>query len=132
MKIPLEEDCTCWILIPFVLLVANNFTVVSGRPFGSCTTFTAEMELPVITASNIPLSILSPVMESTIAIDGALIYPLPPSITVMASIVFEFLIEITGDIYAVGCKVLSEEYSNPSSIILTSLTFPIFCDFAII
>ena len=33
--------------------------------------------------------------------------------------------------YAVGCKVLSEEYSNPSLIILISLALPIVVDFEI-
>jgi hypothetical protein len=45
--------------------------------------------------------------------------------------VFEFLIVINGDMYAVGCKVLSEEYSNPSLIILISLALPIVVDFEI-
>lgn len=34
--------------------------------------------------------------------------------------------------YAVGCNVLSEEYSNPSLIILISLALPIVVDFEII
>jgi hypothetical protein len=50
----------------------------------------------------------------------------------MIPIVFEFLIVISGDIDAVGCKVLSEEYSNPSLMILISLALPINVDFGVI
>jgi len=132
VKIPLEEDCTCWILIPLVLLIVNRLTVFSGRPLGCCSTFTSEMEFPVNFTSKIPPSIFFPVVEFTSTIDGGLVYPFPPSITEIVSIVFESLIVITGDMNAVGCKVLSEEYSNPSLIILTSFALPIVDDFAII
>ena len=37
----------------------------------------------------------------------------------------EFLIVIIAGIFAFGCKVLSEEYSNPSLIILTFFVLPI-------
>ena len=50
----------------------------------------------------------------------------------MIPIVFEFLIVISGDINAVGCKVLSEEYWNPSLIILTSFALPIDVDLGVI
>ena len=39
---------------------------------------------------------------------------------------------INGDISAFGCKVLSDEYSNPSLIILTFFALPIVFDFATI
>ena len=132
VKIPLEEDWTCWILIPLVLLVVNNCTVASGRPFGCCIILTESIEFPDNFASNIPLSIFSPVSEFTIIIDGESVYPLPPSVTVMIPIVFEFLIVINGDMNAIGCKVLSEEYWNPSLTILTSFALPIDVDFEVI
>ena len=50
----------------------------------------------------------------------------------MIPIVLEFLIVTSGDIDADGCKVLSEEYSNPSLMILTSFALPIDFDFGII
>ena len=52
--------------------------------------------------------------------------------TVIIPIVFESLIVINGDIKALGCKVLSEEYSKPSLIILTFPLFPIVFDSATI
>ena len=113
VKIPLEEDSTFWILIPFVLFSATNFTVVSGRPLGYWTIFIESIEFPDNIAFKIPLSIFSPLIEFTIEIFGALVYPFPPLRTIMLLIVFEFLIDIRGDIYAIGCKVLSEEYSKP-------------------
>jgi hypothetical protein len=114
------------------IISVNNCTVVSGRPFGCCIILTESIEFPDSFASNIPLSIFSPVSEFTIITDGASVYPLPPSVTVIIPIVFEFLIVISGDIDAVGCKVLSEEYSNPSLIILTSFALPIDVDFGVI
>ena len=132
VKIPLELDWTLWTLIPLVLLVVNNFTEVSGRPFGVCIIFTEAIEDPDNFASNIPLLIFCPVLESTITIRGEFIYWFPPLVTVTTPIVFEFLIEITGDMYEIGCKVLSEGYSNPSSRILTSLALPMDVDIATI
>ena len=41
----------------------------------------------------------------------------------------EFLILIKGEIYANGFKVLSDEYSKPSLIILTCKGLPIALDF---
>ena len=90
------------------------------------------MEFPTNFTSKIPLSIFLPVVAFTITATGGLLYPFPPSITEILSIVFESLIVISGDMYAVGCRVLSEEYSNPSLIILTSFALPIVDDFAII
>ena len=52
--------------------------------------------------------------------------------TVIIPIVFESLIVINGDMKAFGCKVLSEEYSKPSLIILTFPLFPIVSDSATI
>ena len=94
--------------------------------------FTESMEFPDNFAFNIPLLIFSPVVEFTIEILGASVYPFPPLVTIMLSIVFEFLIVISGDMYAMGCKVLSEEYSKPSLIIRSSLILPIFFDFGTI
>ena len=91
--------------------------------------FTESIEFPDNFAFNIPLLIFFPVIEFTIEILGASVYPFPPLITVILSIVFEFLIVMRGDMYAIGCKVLSEEYSKPSLIIRSSLTFPIVFDF---
>ena len=132
VNIPLEEDSTFWILIPLVLLVVNNCTDVSGRPFGCCIILTESIEFPDRFASNIPLSIFSPVSEFTIITDGASVYPLPPSVTEIIPIVLEFLIVTNGDIDADGCNVLSEEYSNPSLMILISLALPINVDFGVI
>ena len=114
-----------------MLLVVNNCTVVSGRPFGCCKILTESIEFPDSFASNIPLSIFSPVLEFAIITDGASVYPFPPLLTVIIPIVFEFLIVINGDINAIGCKVLSEEYWNPSLIILTSFALPIDVDFGV-
>ena len=90
--------------------MVNSFTDFSGRPFGCRTILTEFIELPDSFASNIPLSISSPVSEFTITTNGALVYPFPPLVTVIIPIVFEFLIVINGDMNAIGCKVLSEEY----------------------
>ena len=131
VKIPVELDSTFWILIPLVFLVAYNATAVSGIPFGFCIILTEFIVFPDRVASSIPLLIFSPVSVFTITIDGASVYPLPPFVTITESIVFEFLIIISGDTAAIGCKVLSDEYWNPSSIILTSFAFPMDVDFEI-
>ena len=119
-----DDWITLWILIPFVLLVVNNSTVVSGSPFGSWRTSTEDMEFPVIFALRIPLSIFCPEPVLTITRFGASVKFLPPLVTVTIPIVLEsFNVTIAG-IFAFGCRVLSDEYSNPSLIILTLLVLP--------
>ena len=59
-------------------------------------------------------------------------YPSPPFITSTFEILYEDSIVISGEIYAIGLKVLSEAYSNPWFKILTSFILPISSDFAVI
>ena len=87
---------------------------------------------PVNFASKNPLSISFVVLVSTTINFGGAVYPDPPSEIVTTPIVLEFLTVINGDICAFGCNVLSDEYSNPSLRILTSLTCPIVVDVGII
>ena len=102
----------------------NSKAVVSGKPFGSCSTVTLVIELSVISAKRTPLLIFSRVDGLTIVTAGASIKNLPPSVTLTKPTVLESLIVINGEISAVGCRVLSEEYSNPSLITLTVSALP--------
>ena len=79
------------------------------------------IELPIKSREKIPLSITFFVTESIILIVGSFKYPLPPLATNIFPIVFDSFIVINGDIDALGFKVLSDEYSKPSLIILRLL-----------
>ena len=59
---------------------------------------------------------------------GSLVYPVPPKVTSIALIVYEFIKETLGGTNASGLRVLSEEYSKPGSIILTLPILLIFLD----
>ena len=83
---------------------------------------------PFITASNIPVEASFPVVGSTMIKSGSLVYPVPPKVTSIALIVYEFIKETLGGTNASGLRVLSEEYSKPGSIILTLPILLIFLD----
>ena len=111
--------------MPLVLFSVKSNAVVSGKPFGSCSIVTLVIELSVISAKRTPLLIFSRVDGLTTVTAGASIKNLPPSVTLTKPTVLESLIVINGEISAVGCRVLSEEYSNPSLITLTVSALPI-------
>ena len=106
-------------------MTVNNSTCVSGNPDGATTTSTFDTAGPANDALNKPASILSLVVGCTMCTFGADRYPPPPLVTVTTPIVFEFSTTIKGEINAFGFKVLSDEYSNPSLIILTWFALPI-------
>ena len=124
VNIPLFADTTCWILIPLVLFVANNSTPASGSPNGFASILIFWIDVPVSETSNEPEFITSLLVELTIVIDGALVYP-PPALTISTlEIVLEFLTVINGDIEAWGLNVKSGEYMKLSVMLLVWFKFP--------
>ena len=87
------------------------------------------IELPVISDIINPLFNSVLVSLSTTTICGGEVYPAPPVVIVTIPIVFESFNLIFGDIKTCGLKVISEEYSKFSLIILVSLIFPIVSEF---
>ena len=71
MTIPLVDDCIVDMPTPLLLLIANNVLLLKFNPVGCSKILTAETELDWTSVVNIPSLILSPVIESTIAISGA-------------------------------------------------------------
>ena len=73
VPIPVETESTSTMLIPFELFLVYNLVVFSESPFGCCSTLTLLIELPTISASKIPLSIIFPLSVFTITISGGLV-----------------------------------------------------------
>ena len=101
----------------------------SDIPFGEASIFNSTIEFPANVGIIDPLSNNSLVSLLTTIIWGAETYPDPPETIVAIPIVLESFNTIFGDMKASGCKVLSEEYSNPSLIILVLLIIPISLEF---
>ena len=131
VNIPVELEITVLIPTPLLLLVVNISIGLSDNPKGLTIISMPFIELPTKFVLKTPLLIFSLVIESTRFTFGDDKYPLPDSLTVTTPMVFEFLIVINGDMNALGFKVLSDEYSNPSLIILIWFVFPIDFDLAI-